>query len=305
MTILANPWANSLLYCLPFSDPGYTLRVDAPSQEWVTQAPAARLRPFVDRYLGYRLSGFPPGLHRGLPSRHMTFIVSVGRNIDVVSQTNPRQRPHSYACVLSGLQASPAVIAHDGNQEGVAIELTPLGSRTLFAMPASELWDLSVEFTDVVGARGSEMWDRLQPATGWEERFRVCDDILLRLVGDKEVAPQLQHCWATLVASGGRMAVGDLATEIGYSRQHLSRGFRREFGLTPKLAARVVRFERARRMLQSVPSFVSISQVAALCGYYDQAHLYRDFAELAGCTPIELLREEVPFFQDEDTLVES
>lgn len=235
----------------------------------------------------------------------MTFIVSVGRTIDVVSQTNPLQRPNSYGCVLSGLQASPAVIAHDGNQEGVAIELTPLGSRTLFAMPAGELWDLSVEFADVVGALGGELWERSQLATTWEERFRVCDDILLRLVGEEEVAPELRHCWMTLVATGGRMSVSDLATETGYSRQHLARRFRREFGLTPKLAARVVRFERARRMLQSVPSFVSITQVAMSSGYYDQAHLYRDFAELAACTPIELLREEVPFFQDDRIPVES
>lgn len=42
--------------------------MDAPSQQWVTRAPAVPLLPFVDRYIGYRLSGFPHGLHRGLPS---------------------------------------------------------------------------------------------------------------------------------------------------------------------------------------------------------------------------------------------
>ena len=67
----------------------------------------------------------------------------------------------------------------------------------------------------------------------------------------------------------------------------------------PKLAARVVRFERARHMLQSTPSFVTIAQVAAACGYYDQSHLDRDFAELAGCSPTAWLAEEVPSFQDE------
>jgi AraC-like DNA-binding protein len=279
--------------------------VDASSQEWVVHAPAAQLRPFVDRYVGYRLTGFPPGLHRGLPSPHMTFIVSVGPSIDVVSQTDPLQSPASYGCVVSGLQASPAVIAHTGNQEGVAIELSPLGSRTLFAMPAAELWDLSVELSAVVGPAGAELWERLQVAPSWEERFSHCDDILLRLASKNEIAPELRHCWTTLVGSGGKTSVGDLASEVGYSRPHLARRFRNEFGLTPKLAARVVRFDRARRMLQAMPSFASIACVAASCGYYDQAHLYRDFAELAGCTPMGLLREEVPFFQDDALLVES
>lgn len=263
------------------------------------------MRPFVDRYVGYRLTGFPPSLHRGLPSRHMTFIVSLGPSIDVVSQTDPLQSPASYGCVVSGLQASPAIISHGGHQEGVAIELTPLGSRTLFAMPAAELWDLSLELSDVVGPAGAELCERLREVTSWGERFRVCDDILFRLASDDEVAPELRHCWTSLVGSGGRASIGDLASEIGYSRAHLTRRFRNEFGLSPKLAARVVRFDRARRMLQAVPSFVSLAHTAASCGYYDQAHLYRDFAELAGCTPVELLREEVPFFQDDRLGTES
>jgi AraC-like DNA-binding protein len=90
---------------------------------------------------------------------------------------------------------------------------------------------------------------------------------------------------------------------VGWSRQHLARRFHDEFGLSPKLAGRVVRFEKACRMLKSTPSFVSIAQVAASCGYYDQAHLTRDFVELAGCSPGRLLAEEdLPSFQDEDEL---
>jgi len=270
-----------------------------PDQQWLTRTPPDRLRPFIDRYIGYRLVGFPPGVHRGLPSRHMTFIASIGPSIDVIAQCDPAQRPESYRCVLGGLQASTALIRHDGNQEGVAFELTPLGSRTLFGMPARELWDRSLELTDVIRGAGSELWERLQSARGWEERFQVCDEVLLRLAGDDVVAPELQHCWATLVSSDGRALVSDLASEVGYSRQHLRQRFRDEFGLSPKLAARIVRFESARRMLQSVPSYVSIAQVASACGYYDQAHLYRDFTELAGCTPRELLGEDLPNFQDE------
>ena len=233
-----------------------------PSQTWLTREPADRLRPFIDRYVSYRLVGFPPGVHRGLPSRHMTFIASIGPPIDVVAQTGPGH---------------------------------------LFGMPARELWDRSLEFSDVVGSAGSELWERLQDASEWDERFRTCDEILLRLAGDAGVAPELRHSWTTLVQSKGQLSVSDLAAEVGYSRQHLGQRFRDEFGLSPKLAARIVRFESARRMLQSVPSYVSIAQVASACGYYDQAHLYRDFAELAGCTPRELLGEELPSFQDDLT----
>ena len=267
--------------------------------EWVVALPAPPLRPFIERYCGYRMTGYAPGLHRGLPSPHMTFIVSIGPDIDVVAQANPAQEARRYGCVLSGLHASPALISHDGNQEGVAIELTPIGVRAMFGVPASELWALSLELADVIGPAGRELWERLHCAPSWDDRFAACDGVLTRRVGADDIARELRFSWQTLVQSGGELSIQELAHETGWSRQHLTHRFRAEFGLTPKLATRVVRFDRARRMLQSVPSFVSIAQVAAACGYYDHAHLDRDFVELAGCTPTELLAEELPSFQDD------
>lgn len=230
----------------------------------------------------------------------MTFIVSIGDPIDVLAQTDPSQAPDTYGCVLSGLQASPALIADPGDQEGVAIELTPLGARVLFGMPASELWDTSIELTDVVGRIGFELWERLQVAPSWPERFAACDDVLCRLATDLPPPTGIERCWRTLVESGGTIPVGELAAATGYSRQHLTRRFRGEFGLSPKLAARVIRFERAKDMLATAPSFVTIGQVAAACGYADHAHLVRDVDDLAACTPSELIEEVVPFVQDDD-----
>ncbi|MEU7633189.1 helix-turn-helix domain-containing protein [Nocardia sp. NPDC049220] len=272
-----------------------------PTTEVVAARPAPALAAFVDRYIGYRMSGFAAAVHRGLPSRHMTFIVAVGPTIDVIEQTDPRQSPQRYRCVVSGLQASTALIAHAGHQEGVGVQLTPLGCRTLFRMPAAALWDTSVELADLVGPAGMELWERVQHAPTWPERFAACDRVLSALADqDRVVGPELTCAWRAVVRSGGAIAVGPLAEEIGWSRQHLTRRFTREFGLGPKLAARITRFERARRMLAYAPRFATIAQVAATCGYYDQAHLDRDFAVLAGASPTTWLAEEVPSVQDSD-----
>ncbi|MFC6013999.1 AraC family transcriptional regulator [Nocardia lasii] len=267
--------------------------------EVVTAAPAPILSAFIDRYVGYRMAGFAPGLHRGLPSRHMTFIVAVGPPIDVIEQTDPHQAPASYRCVLSGLQASPAMIAHNGFQEGVAIELTPLGCRVLFGMPASELWDVSVECSQAHRALGDQLADAVQSQQDWPARFAACDRALLAAARTETLAgPELTWAWRTLVGTGGTCPITPLADRVGWTRQHLTRKFTAEFGTSPKLAARIIRFERARRMLTSTPSYISIAQVATTCGYYDQAHLNRDFAELAGVAPTAWLTEEIPSVQD-------
>ncbi|MBH0775970.1 helix-turn-helix domain-containing protein [Nocardia bovistercoris] len=271
----------------------------APTSEVVTARPAPALATFIDHYLGYRMTGYPPGLHRGLPSHHLTFIVAIGPAIDVIEQTDPNQRPDAYRCVLSGLQASSASIAHSGDQEGVTIALTPMGCRTLFGLPAGELWNTSLECANVAGPAGDELWERLQGPAPWSRRFAVCDEILGRLANpDRLVTPELSLAWRSLVDSGGAASIGPLAERIGWSRQHLTRRFNAEFGVSPKLAGRITRFERARRMIERTPSHITLAQVAAACGYYDQAHLNRDFADLAGCSPTLWLAQEVTSVQD-------
>jgi AraC-like DNA-binding protein len=273
-----------------------------PSAAWILRRPAPALAHVVERYIGYRAVGFPPGIHRGLPSRHQTFIVSIGPAIDVVAQTDPRQAPGRYRAVLSGLQASPALIAHDGNQEGVAIELTPPGCRALFGLPAAALWDTTLELADLAGSAGVELWERLQGDAPWERRFAIVDEVLTRLSADEDpVEPALRRTWGLITASAGALPVEDLARTVGWSRQHLARRFAGEYGLTPKLAARVVRFERARRLLDAPGPARSIAEVAATCGFYDQAHLNRDFVLLAGCSPGRYLASgDLPSVQDDE-----
>jgi len=264
----------------------------------VVRAPTRALRPYVTQYVGYRLLGHPPAFHRGLPSRSMTLMFSIDRTIDVVAQTDPRLPPRSYRAVLAGLHDSPALIRHDGNQEGVSIQLSPVGSRALLGMPAAALWDLTLEADEVTGRAAVELSERLHDSDDWDKRFAVCDQVLTGLLGEHTLAPELTRVWEALVQTGGRVAVAELAEDVGYSRQHLRHRFTREFGLGPKRAARLIRFNQAAGdlMAASSPDFAA---VAVSCGYYDQAHMHREFASLAGCTPTELVAGDLPNVQDE------
>lgn len=86
----------------------------------------------------------------------------------------------------------------------------------------------------------------------------------------------------------------EVADEVGYSRRHLTTLVRDECGLAPKQLQRIGRFQASRAMVGRRP----LAEVAARCGYADQAHLSREWGALAGCTPTTWLREEFPFVQD-------
>jgi AraC-like DNA-binding protein len=269
--------------------------------EYVHRRPAPALRPYVARYTGYRQAGLPPGLHRGLPSPCLTLILTLDDRLTVAGHPDPRQPPGHYDTLLGGLHAAPALIAHEGRQSGVQIALGPLGARALLGPPAGELAHLDVPADAVLGRRCAEIHDRLRQAATWPERFAVLDRVLPGLLRPERTArPEVARAWHRLLASGGTVTVSELAEESGWSARHLTGRFRAEIGLTPKAAARVVRFDRARRLLVARTARpeaagaggLGLAGLAVECGYFDQAHLAREFRALAGCAPSRWLAQE-------------
>lgn len=260
--------------------------------------PAPALQPLIARYVGYRFEGFAPGFHQGLPSRYMTVIISLDAPVDLRAMPDAGQRPGSFMTTVGGLHAVPATIAHDGTQIGISVDLAPLGARRLFGLPAGALGSTVVELGDLLGSRAAELVDRLVEADGWADRFAILDDVLVRSLAEaSQPAPEVVRAWKRLVTSGGAVEIGRLAEEVAWSRRHLSQRFQAELGLSPKVAARVLRFDRAVRLLRR-PQRPGLAEVAVACGYADQAHLNRDWRRLAGCTPTRWLAEELPNTQD-------
>jgi AraC-like DNA-binding protein len=266
--------------------------------ESVVGLPAAGLRGLVSRYAGYRMEGFAPRLHRGLPSRHVTLIISLAAPIHVAALPGPRPAGSRFAALAGGLHVAPVTIAMDGRDHGLHLELTPAGARALLGLPAAALAGEVVDLADLLGPHSAALVDRLAGAPTWADRFAILDEVLARCVAEAMGMPdEVGWAWRRLVVSGGLVPVSALAEEIGWSRRHLGERFRDELGLSPKAAGRVMRFERACRLLQR-PRRPGLAAVAAACGYYDQAHLTREWREFAGCTPTVWIAEELPSVQD-------
>ena len=258
--------------------------------------PPGPLRPFVAVAHGYRVPANPTGLHRGLPSRHLTLVVELAAPLRVAGLGGGPVAAHA---VVGGLHTRPALIDASRPQEGLQYALTPLGAGALLGLPAAEVCGLAVDLADLLGARAVQLVDELRAATGWPERFGLLDTALLQRLGARTAAvpPEVTEAWRVVFASDGRARVAAVAAHVGWGRRHLSEQFRRATGLTPKQASRVARFEAARRLLLA-PRRPSLVDVAVRCGYADQPHLAREWQALAGCSVGTWLREELPFVHD-------
>jgi len=260
------------------------------------RAPAHPLRPFIARYAGFTTDAAVGETHTGLPSRHVHLIIGLTKPIDIVRMPSPRQHAAAFTALVGGLHDAPAVMRNDGAATGMHLFLTPLGVRSIFGVPSAALAHRVVDLHDLWGRAAAELVERLASSATWEQRFRVLDAVFMRTLRPVAVRAEIAWAWRSLARVQGRVPVPELAREIGWSRRHLTERFHAELGVTPKTAARILRFEHAcRTIMDERPS---LAATALECGYHDQAHMTREWRALAGYTPRAWIAHELPFLQD-------
>jgi AraC-like DNA-binding protein len=270
--------------------------------ESVTHRPHEALVPYVAAMTGYRQEGVAPAVHRGLPSPYLTLVVTVDEPLRLAAHADPLQPPDTYDALVGGLHTGPALISHRGRQWGVQMSLTPLGARALLGVPAAALASWDAHLAEVVGTDGVELTDRLRSAADWPGRFGAVESVLMRMTRTHAVlAPQVAEAWRLTTVSRGLLRVEEVASQVGWSSRHLGERFRTEIGLTPKEAARVARFDSARRTLTRkvrAAGLLDLAGLAVACGYYDQAHLTREWRSFSGLPPSMWIAAEFGFVQD-------
>jgi AraC-like DNA-binding protein len=246
--------------------------------------PPPRLQGRALRYVGYRESSGQPVRRREVPTGAVTLILNLGPRMRVA--TPAAETATAVTSFVAGLHDGPALTEHDGEQAGLQVDLTPLGAYSLLGVPMHELTNRVVELDAVIGSRAGHLMEQLGAARRWEERFALVDELLGAAVATgPRPSPEVAWMWHQLALAGGTGSIAALAEEVGWSRRHLVARFRREVGVSPKTMARVLRFHRAVREMTTSGDRTSLAEVAATCGYYDQAHFNREFRQLAGCTP--------------------
>jgi AraC-like DNA-binding protein len=262
-------------------------RHDSPIGRWkmIHRAAPEALRPHVLGYLGYHEWTGAPFRRLEVPSGEVHVIVSFGPEV---------RAPAPVRSFVAAPHTRHAIVESDGEQHGVELRLTPIGTHMLLGVPMHELADRVTPIDAVLGRVGAQLPERLATAPDWAARFAVLDGFLARrLEAARAPAPSVEHAWWRLVGTHGATPVERLAEEVGWSRRHLFARFREHTGLPPKVFARILRFQRAAALMARADG-PSLCEIALGCGYYDQAHLNRDFREFAGRTPSELMAARLP-----------
>ncbi|OLE21708.1 MAG: hypothetical protein AUG44_26830 [Actinobacteria bacterium 13_1_20CM_3_71_11] len=244
---------------------------------------APAVRGLAGEYCGYQEITGGPLARRQVPHGAITLIINLGEPLAVDGR--------GYGSFVAGLHERPVRTEHPGRQYGIQLDLPPLTAYALLGHPPGELGNAVVGLDDLLGRDARGLVEALAEAPGWASRFALLDRALTeRLDRGPRAAPEVGWAWRQLCRTGGRIGVAELAAGTGWSHRHLATRFRQQVGLSPKAFGRVLRFQRAVGLL-GAPTRRTLAEIAATCGYFDQAHLNRDFRELAGATPTALRAE--------------
>lgn len=253
--------------------------------EMVPGTPHRAVRPHVLGYTGYTERTATPLRRREVPTGRAGLIISFGPSIDVLGVG----RLTSFAI---GLDDRFAITEHAGEQHGIQVDLTPLGARMLLGLPMGELARQTPRLDELLGPAAARLAERLALAPDWPARFAILDaELARRLDRAQPPRPDVARALARLQRTHGAVPIAALADELSCSRRHLTTTFAAEVGLPPKAMARVLRFRRAVSLLRDGRP---LADIAYACGYADQPHLNRDFRDLAGTTPTELVAQTLP-----------
>jgi AraC-like DNA-binding protein len=255
--------------------------------EMVRRAAPASLTGIVTDICGYR--EIWPGHFRIVEYASLTvpLVISFAEPFAIGLGKAPGDNDR-FASFAAGLFAGPVMIESFGAACCVQVNFTPLGARRFFRLPMSELTDSIVVLDDVLGAEGMALREQLGNAPDWASRFDLAEAfVAARLERAAETPLEIAWAYDRIVATGGRARISSIAGKLGWSRKHLASSFSNAIGIGPKTLSRIVRFNRALGL--SRQQTADWAGIAADCGYADQAHLVREFRDLAGSTPTALV----------------
>jgi AraC-like DNA-binding protein len=227
---------------------------------------------------------------RILPDGCIELILNFGARFLQHIDDTPQLQPQTF---IAGQLTKPLLITPTGPVQLIGIRFHPGGTSPFFRLPMHELTNQVVELGGFARALEVSLLATSNDLPSVTEKVFALQRVLTQLLLKNKSDLRLLKIAERVVESAGMTPVETLAFDAGISCRQLERRFLAQIGLGPKLLSRILRFQQVFRAVDAnEPSWPT---VALDCGYYDQAHLIKDFRQFAQQTPSMLFAEQSSF----------
>ena len=248
--------------------------------------PPPELRGLVHRL--WVLRGRAPAdgpFQRAMPDGRSELIFNFADPFECLDGGRVRTQPLS---LLVGPSRRAMAIRPTGRVDLLGIRFRPEALARWLRVRGTELADAAFTLEELPAPLETTLHEQLAEVGGSRDRLSMLGTHLAKTSGRRE--DRRLSAAVDLVLGDDRARPGRIAEAVGLSRRQLGRLFQERIGITPKSLGRLGRFQRALRALDGNPRS-ALASVATRAGYFDQAHLCRDFRLFAGTTPAGYRRE--------------
>lgn len=169
------------------------------------------------------------------------------------------------------------------------VYLYPHTIAALFGIQAADVKDQMVDLKAILGRDADELEEKMMLARDHAARLSAISTYLEKKI--QPILPAVHPMIASMQQiknTNGIITLQELASHFSLSTRQFERNFLNISGLTPKVFARIIRFQTALKKLNHPGK--SMTSIAYEADYYDQAHFIRDFKSFAGLKPKEFVK---------------
>ncbi len=251
--------------------------------------PSVLLAPYVKHYWFLTTGSVSQATERVIPTGMMCLVFH--RTERIFSSSADQWQPQAF---LGGQETTYTDLCYSGNIDMISVVFQPFGARAFFDMPMITLQEQAVDIDNLSDVQLVELKKRLVSTADRETCVLFIEQFLLKRLC-RLAAHNLKRVNAVVQSIySGQQNISMLAQTACLGYKQFKRIFAEYVGSNPKKYLRVVRFQKALHVLQTRKD-VNLTQLTYECGYYDQAHLIKEFKQFSGYTPSEYLSVCAPY----------
>lgn len=238
--------------------------------------PNTLLTPYIETYwsvCGYKQE---EEFHKILPDGCIDIIFSF--------ESNQLGLDNLYPNMVGALTAY-SIGSYSNRIDLIGIRFKPFGITAFARTPIYEFTNKRINLTLIESLFDELFYVELPEKASAELKVNHIDSYFLSKLqrGIFELDSPIVYAVNLIRTTSGQLPLVDVASKCCLSLRHFERKFKTSTGVSPKTFSKIVKFQHTISYLKNNNN--SLYLTAIDCGYYDQAHMIKDFRTFSGNSP--------------------
>jgi AraC-like DNA-binding protein len=225
-----------------------------------------------------------------LPDGGVNLVIELNdRTVNIIYPEENLKKKHEVKHAwISGLQKQAIQYKNNTDSTIISVRFTTGGFFCLTRIPITVIDHVGMEAEVLLGNSFAKLYQKIINAPGVPEMFALIENYFLQYKMDHNT----EHEIVRFIDQNIDKPIDWLNNTSGYSQKHVIHLLKKNTGFSPKYLQRLHRFNQVVKEVQDKKNNIDWFSVVHRYGYYDQAHLIKDFSHFSGISPTDYINSQ-------------